>query len=181
MTRLVSRLVALALPWAASVGFADGGPARTIELDAVVASDAATVFRLFTTSDGVESLFPGATARIEPEVGGEYRVAFDPAHPDGDVNGTAGARILALEPGRHLAVQWTGPAWAPQMNVEPLPTWVEVDFEPLGRAGCERCATRVRLRHRGFAREPSWDRAYAFFTRGWGGMLARLEARFAGR
>jgi len=166
--------LAASAPPAGASAIPSSAAERTIDLEIVVDSDARTLYELFSTSAGLTALFPGAKASIGRAVGEEYLVAFDPEHPDGVVNGTAGCRILALEPAHHLAFEWRGPVWADEMNVEPLPTWVEVDFSPTPDG-----ATRVRLRHFGFAAPDgaNWDRAYRFFDEGWGRMLTRLQAR----
>ncbi len=156
---------------------AAAGEARSIELEATVQATAEEIYRLFTTSEGVRTLFPGADARIETAVSGRYAVAFDPVNsPDGRRNGTAGCRILKLDPGRHVAFQWRGPEWARSMNVEPLPTWVEVDLAAIQG---EPAATLVRLAHRGFGAGEDWDRSYDFFHKAWRRTLDMLSLRYA--
>ncbi len=169
---------ALSLILLAAPSTATGPPpaARTIELDVLVEADAATLYRMWTTSDGVRTLFPGADALIGDAVGGEYRVAFDPSHPDGTVNGTAGCRILELVSGRRAVFEWRGPAWATEMNATPLPTFIEVDLEPVaGRDG----VTSVSLRHHGYGTGEGWDRAFEFFAAAWSRTLDGLQQRFA--
>jgi uncharacterized protein YndB with AHSA1/START domain len=155
---------------------AEEAPTRSLRLSARVEAPAAVLYEVFATSDGVRSLFPGATASIGNAVGEEYRVAFDPANsPDGSENGTAGCRILRLDPGVGLAFEWRGPPWALAMNALPLPTWVDVSFvpEPGGTV------TRVDLEHHGFGRGAEWDRAYEFFAAAWRRTLDGLIQRFA--
>ncbi len=150
--------------------------ARTIELEAVVEADAATLYRLWTTSAGARTLFPGADAVVGNAVGGEYRIVFDPGHPDGSVNGTAGCKIIELEPDRRVVFEWRGPAWAVEMNETPFPTWVEIDFEPVeGSAG----VTEISLRHHGFGAGGNWDRSLEFFEAAWSRTLEGLQQRFA--
>lgn len=48
-----------------------------------------------------------------------------------------------------------------------------VRFEPFG--GRETC---VRLHHTGWGDGGEWDRAYAYFDRAWGSVLANLRKRF---
>ena len=164
----------LAVP---GVGSAQAAPpTRSLRLTQVVEATPATLYDLFASSAGARILFPGADAWIGDRVGDEYRVAFDPEHsPDGSENGTAGSRILRLDPERGLAFQWRGPPWARAMNVTPLPTRVEVSFTP---AVGER-ATTVVLEHHGFGVGGDWDRAYAFFDQAWRMTLLGLQQRFA--
>ena len=151
------------------------GQERSLRLTEVVQAPPAIVYRMFSTTEGVRALFPGADALIGDTVGGEYRIAFDPASsPDGRENGTAGCVILRLDPDRSLAFEWRGPPWATEMNVEPFPTWVEVESRAAGDGG-----TRIILVHHGFGRSGSWDRAHAFFERAWRGALDGLRDSFA--
>jgi uncharacterized protein YndB with AHSA1/START domain len=150
--------------------------ARTIELHATVEASAADLYRLFTTSDGVRTLFPGAEAEIGDAVGGPYRVAFDPDRdPDATMLGTAGCRILALDPPREVAFEWRGPSPFAVMNVQPFPTRVRVRFEPQpGEAG-----TLVTLEHSGFGVGADWDRGHDFFVVAWQRTLDALRQRYA--
>ncbi len=166
-------LILLAAP---STATREPAATRTIELDVLVEADGETLYRMWTTTDGVRTLFPGADAAIGDAVGGEYRVAFDPGHPDGAVNGTAGCRILELVPAERVVFEWRGPAWATEMNATPLPTWVEVDLEPAaGREG----VTSVSVRHHGYGAGDGWDRAFDFFEAAWSRTLVGLKQRFA--
>ena len=62
------------------------------------------------------------------------------------------------------------------MNATPLPTWVEVDLEPVaGRDG----VTSVSLRHHGYGTGEGWDRAFEFFEAAWSRTLDGLKQRFA--
>ncbi len=169
---------ALSLILLAAPSTATGRPTagRTIELDVVVEADGETLYRMWTTTDGVRTLFPGADALIGDAVDGEFRVAFDPGHPDGTVSGTAGCKILELVPGRRVAFEWRGPVWATEMNATPLATWVEVDLEPVAERDS---VTSVSLRHHGYGTGEGWDRAFEFFAAAWSRTLDGLQQRFA--
>jgi hypothetical protein len=43
----------------------------------------------------------------------------------------------------------------------------------------EGAETRVRLTHTGWGDGGEWDKAYAYFDRAWGNVLANLQKRFA--
>jgi uncharacterized protein YndB with AHSA1/START domain len=150
--------------------------ARTISLTAAVEAPAAELYRLFSTTDGVRTLFAGAEAAIGDAVGEPYLVAFDPDRdPEGRIFGTSGCRILALAPPHEISFEWRGPAPFPAMNVEPFPTRVRVRLDAAaGGAG-----TSLRLDHTGFGSGPDWDAAYAFFDRAWRTTLDGLVRRYA--
>ncbi len=175
-TTALSSALSLTLLAAPSTATDKPTAARTIELNVLVEADEATLFRMWTTTDGVRTLFPGADALIGDAVGAEYRVVFDPSHPDGTVNGTAGSKILELVPGQRVVFEWRGPAWATEMNATPEPTWVEVDLEPVdGGDG----VTSVSWRHHGYGTGEGWDQAFEFFEAAWSRTRDGLKQRFA--
>lgn len=157
--------------------------ARTVVLSADVACTPARSYHMWTTEAGVRSFFAPA-ARIDGQVGGRYTVMFFPDEdPDGLVHGTAGAHLLATEPGRFVAFEWvvfagdeTKGANAPpyaspsQRLPDPLPTWVEIALTPAGTG------THVEFRHYGFGEGELWGRSHAWFTRAWEGVLRQMEA-----
>ena len=157
---------------------------RTVSVEAVVAGSPDQVFRLWTTEDGVKQFFAPA-ARIEAREGGAYTMIFDPAHdPEGNSRGTRGARILHLAPGKGLDFEWIpfvvenspgmgGPPGVPaaERNARPLPTWVEVSFDPVEGDARQ---TRVRLAHYGFRKGGKWDESFAYFQKAWAGVLSNL-------
>ena len=155
---------------------------RSIQLEQQVACSPDSVFQLWTTEVGVKKFFAPA-AKIELRPGGSYAMIFDPAHdPEGNSRGTNGARILYLTPGRELAFEWIPfvleggpespgpPAVAASLrNVSPLPTWVEIRFDPLVSGG-----TNLRLAHYGYQHGEKWDEAFAYFQVAWAGVLRNL-------
>jgi len=161
---------------------------RAIALEKIVDAPPARVFELWTTAEGVRTFF-APDARIEPRVGGAYEVLFAPAQdPLGYSHGTTGARVLRLVPDRELAFEWitfagdallgrNAPPVAPRSlrDARPIPTWVELQFEPVaGDAG----KTRVTFHHYGFRHGEPWDESYAWFGRAWAGVLDQLAAHF---
>lgn len=168
------------------VGKVDTG--RTIHFEVVVPAPAAEVFRLWTTPEGVKEFF-APQARIEPWVGGQYEIIFQPQlDPEGENYGTKGAQILRLEENRLLVFEWItfvfdklpGVSGPPQVSraerdARPLPTWVEVSFEPVEE---EPSKTRIRLAHRGFRKSEKWKEAFAYFWPIWGTILGQMGAYF---
>ena len=159
---------------------------RTIFLEATVDAPPAEVFRLWTSEDGIKKFFAPA-ARVEASVGGRYEIIFAPARdPEGNSHGTKGARILKLVPEKELAFEWitfagdellgrNAPPYAPasERNVRPLPTWVELTFEPV-EAQPEK--THVRFAHYGFRDGEKWEKSFHWFARAWTGVLDELAA-----
>jgi uncharacterized protein YndB with AHSA1/START domain len=157
---------------------------RTVVVEVTVDALPARVFEAWTSAEGLKSFF-APKAVIEPRVGGAYTVVFNPdGDPEGLSEGTRGARILRFEPGRALAFAWItfvardglGPDLPPyvpaaERNAQPLPTWVEISFEPLPEG-----RTHLTLSHYGFRRGGAWEAAYPYFTSAWARVLARLVA-----
>lgn len=159
---------------------------RTIFLEVTVAAPPAEVFRLWTSESGIKK-FLAPAARVEAIVGGRYEIIFAPAKdPEGHSHGTKGARILKLVPEKELAFEWVtfagdellgrnAPPYAPaeERNIRPLPTWVELTFEP---AEGQPEKTQVRLAHYGFRDGEKWERSFHWFKRAWKGVLDELAA-----
>jgi len=158
---------------------------RMFALDATVDAPPEEVFRLWTTADGVTKFF-GPAARIEPKVGGEYTLIFNPGgDPEARSEGTLGARILRYVPNKELAFEWVtfvgrenlagGPPYAPpaMRDERPLPTWVELTFHPVKQ---QPGRTHIRLAHHGFRAGEKWDGAYVYFAGAWARTLMNLAA-----
>lgn len=157
---------------------------RTIQLTAVVAATPEQVFQLWSTEEGVQRFF-APKARVGTQPGDPYEMIFEPEmDPDGSSFGTRGARLLKSERNRFLAFEWitfvatkdadTGPPYAPpeERNVNPLPTWVEIEIQPVSS---EPVKTEVHLTHYGFKSGGKWDASFLYFQKGWARVLERLE------
>jgi uncharacterized protein YndB with AHSA1/START domain len=165
---------------------------RTIVAETTVDAPPAEVYALWTSPAGVEKFF-APKAEIDPRVGGDYTIIFDPkGDPEGLSTGTKGARILEMDPPHRLSFEWitftvaseqpgpsdaSGPPAVPtaERNARPLPTWVEVMIEPTGAEGRQ---TRVRLAHYGFRHGDTWDASFAFFEQAWRLVLDQLTALY---
>ena len=157
--------------------------ARTVVLSADVACPPDEAFRMWATEAGVRSFYAPA-AHVDGTVGGRYTVMFFPAEDhEGLVHGTAGAHLLAADPGRFVAFEWitfagddskgrNAPPYAPPaMRLpDPLPTWVEIALTPAG------VGTHVEFRHYGFGEGELWGRSHAWFSRAWAGVLDQMRA-----
>lgn len=136
---------------------------RAIELAVVVEATPDHVYRLWTEPALVNQWF-AVESVIEPRSGAPYEIYFAKrSEAKGQRIGSAGAKGLRFEPGKHLAFEWTMPPMAEELNTQPLATWVEVDFEPVGND-----RTLVKFRHLGFPRGGKWDQCFEYFVRAWG-------------
>lgn len=144
---------------------------RSIELAVVVDATPDFVYRLWTEPAMVNQWF-AAESLIEPRPGAPFEIYFvKRADAKGQRVGSAGAKGLIFEPGRRVAFEWTMPPMAEELNTDPLPTWVEVEFEAVGTD-----RTLVKFRHLGFKRGGKWDQCYEYFVRAWGSIvLPRLD------
>ncbi len=185
MKRPLSTLLSLLLGTATLPLAAQQGPAqqedlwagkrrtdRSIEIQLVVDGAPREVYELWLSPEGLRRFFAPA-ARIDPVIGGRYEMVFDPqGDPEGERDGTKGARILELEPGAFLAFEWKGRESMKEMNARPLPTWVELSFTPVeGEAG----KTRISFAHHGFGTGGTWDIGYVFFQGAWRAVLDSLK------
>jgi uncharacterized protein YndB with AHSA1/START domain/uncharacterized protein YciI len=145
---------------------------KSIEFDVTVDMPVSEVFSLWSTADGAKKFF-ALDARIEPIFGGKYEIIFNPeSDPEGKREGTYGARILQIEKNRALAFEWTMPPFAASLNSLPLPTWIELRFDP---ANGDREKTHISISHLGFGQGEKWDEAFDFFQMSaWPSVLKRL-------
>ena len=158
---------------------------RTVRLDAIIEAPPSEVYQLWTSADGVKKFF-APEAKIDAKIGGRYQIIFAPLKdPEGESHGTKGARILDLVPNEKLIFEWVtfagddllgknAPPSAPpsERNIKPLPTWVELSFQPVEGQPSQ---TRVKFAHYGFRDGEKWEQSYLWFTRAWKGVLDQLS------
>ncbi len=150
-------------------------PPRQLTLTSEIDAPRAELFRLWTTSAGARTVFPGADARVEGRVGGDYCIAFLPhADPKGDQLGTNGCKVREVVPDEKLVFEWKGRPDMPAMNARPFPTAVTIVLEELGPV-----RTKVTLTHAGFGHGSEWDTGLEYFRGAWQHVLDGLADRFA--
>jgi uncharacterized protein YndB with AHSA1/START domain len=104
---------------------------RSIVMRLIVEGTPEEIFELWSTVQGAQKFF-GEDADIDLRPGAPCEIFFLPRdNPQSDVNSTMGAKLLWMHRNRDLAFEWKAPPFAGELNVEPLPTWVEVGFAPL--------------------------------------------------
>jgi uncharacterized protein YndB with AHSA1/START domain len=142
---------------------------RAITKDVVVRAQPAAVWEAWTTAAGIESFF-APEAIVDARADGAFRLHFNPYAPPG-AKGADDMRFLALQKERMLSFTWNAPPHLPEARLQR--TVVIVRLEPSADRG-----TRVRLSHVGWGDGGEWDKAYEYFDRSWGNVLANLQKRF---
>jgi uncharacterized protein YndB with AHSA1/START domain len=142
---------------------------RAIAKEIVVDATIDQAWDAWTTREGITSFF-APDAKIEPRVGGAFHIYIDPTAPEGQ-RGADEMRFMALQPKRMLSFDWNAPPSLPEARRQR--TFVVVRLEPVDER-----QTRVSLHHSGWGDGGEWDKAYAYFDKAWGSVLANLKRRF---
>jgi uncharacterized protein YndB with AHSA1/START domain len=158
-------LAALALSTALHAQAAE----RAIDKSVDVAATIDEAWDSWTTSQGITSFF-APDARVEPRAGGAFHIHFDPTAPAGS-KGADDMRFMALQPKRMISFDWNAPPSLPEARGQR--TFIIVRFERVADK-----LTRVSLHHTGWGDGGEWDKAYGYFDRAWGNVLASLKKRF---
>jgi uncharacterized protein YndB with AHSA1/START domain len=154
-------LPALAFPVAAAE--------RAIDKEVIIKATLDEAWASWTTREGIVGFF-APDARIEPRVGGAFSIHMDPGAQPG-MKGADDMRYLALQPKKMLSFDWNAPPHLPEARAQR--TFVVVRFAPVDAAN-----TRVTLHHTGWGEGGEWDKAYAYFDRAWGNVMANLKKRY---
>jgi uncharacterized protein YndB with AHSA1/START domain len=142
---------------------------RSITKEVVVDASLAQVWEAWTTRDGIVSFFaPDAT--VEARAGGPFQIYMDPLGAPG-MKGADDMRYMAVQPMKMLSFDWNAPPSLPEVRKQR--TFVVIRFEPVGER-----QTRLSMTHIGWGDGGEWDKAYAYFDRAWGNVLANLKTRF---
>lgn len=142
---------------------------RTLHKEVLIDATLEQAWQAWTTRDGIVSFF-APEAEVDARVGGAFHVYFDPLAEAG-MKGADDMRYMALQPMRMLSFDWNAPPSLPEARKQR--TFVVVRFEPLGGR-----QTRVILTHVGWGDGGEWDKAFNYFDRAWGNVLANLQKRF---
>jgi len=151
----------------AAIGVAHAAE-RVIEKEVVVAAPIQAVWQSWTTKAGIESFF-APEAEIEPTVGGAFHIHINPFGEPG-MKGADDMRFMALQAPTMLSFDWNAPPSLPEIRKQR--TFVVVRL-----ADVDGKSTRVSLHHTGWGDGSEWDKAYAYFDRAWGNVLANLKKR----
>lgn len=141
---------------------------RAIDKQIVIDAALAQAWESWTTREGIVSFF-APDAKIEARVGGAFHVYINPLAEPG-LKGADDMRFMALQPQKMISFDWNAPPSLPEARQQR--TFVIVRFEPVSDK-----QTRVLLHHTGWGEGGEWDKAYAYFDRAWGNVLANLKKR----
>ncbi|MCU7372439.1 SRPBCC domain-containing protein [Paucibacter sp. O1-1] len=142
---------------------------RSLDKEVIIKASLDQAWQSWTTREGIVAFF-APDARIEPWVGGAFQIYIDPGAAPG-MKGADEMRFLALQPKKMLSFDWNAPPHLPEARAQR--TFVILRFEPISET-----ETRVRLHHTGWGEGGEWDKAYAYFDRAWGNVLANLKKRY---
>jgi len=142
---------------------------RVIEKSVVVDATLDQAWDSWTTREGIIGFF-APDAKIEPRVGGAFQIYIDPLAEPG-MRGADDMRYMALQPKKMISFDWNAPPSLPEARAQR--TFVTVRFEPISEK-----QTRVTMHHTGWGDGGEWDKAFAYFDRAWGNVLANLQKRW---
>jgi uncharacterized protein YndB with AHSA1/START domain len=162
---LAARLVALLIALAAPAHAAE----RAIDKEIVVPAGLDAAWAAWTTRDGIISFF-APDAVVDAKVGGAFHIHINPLAEPG-MKGADDMRFLAVQPKQMITFDWNAPPHLPEARAQR--TVVIVRF-----ASVDDKNTRVTLHHVGWGTGGEWDKAYAYFDRAWGNVLANMKKRF---
>jgi uncharacterized protein YndB with AHSA1/START domain len=162
-------IAGLALVLGLAFGAAAVAAERSIDKEIVVAASLDDAWAAWTTREGITSFF-APDAQVDPRVGGAFQIYFNPLGAPGS-KGADDMRFMALQPKKMLSFDWNAPPHLPAARAQR--TFVVVRFAPLDGK-----QTRVSLHHTGWGDGDEWDKAYAYFDRAWGNVLAGMKKRF---
>jgi uncharacterized protein YndB with AHSA1/START domain len=127
------------------------------------------VWNAWTTTEGIKSFF-APDARIEARPDGPFEVYMNPFAQPG-MKGADDMRVLGVQDRRMISYTWNAPPHLAEARAQR--TVVIVRFKPLGDA-----ETQVTMAHVGWGDGGEWDKAYDYFDKAWGNVLANLQKRF---
>ena len=162
-------MAGLALALGLSVGVAAVAAERSIDKEIVVAASLDDAWAAWTTREGIISFF-APDAQVDARVGGAFQIYFNPLGAPGS-KGADDMRFMALQPKKMLSFDWNAPPHLPAARAQR--TFVVVRFALLDAK-----QTRISLHHTGWGDGDEWDKAYAYFDRAWGNVLAGMKKRF---
>ena len=162
------RIAITAALWLSSATLAFAAE-RAIDKEVVVPAPIQAVWQSWTTKAGIESFF-APEAEIEARVGGAFHIHINPYAEPGS-KGADDMRFMALQPPTMLSFDWNAPPSIPEIRRQRTFVVVRLAEADGGKT------TRVTLHHTGWGDGGEWDRAYAYFDRAWGNVLANLKTR----
>lgn len=143
---------------------------RTLCHETVVPASTDTVWRLFSTTDGLSS-WVAPVAAIDLRVGGIWEASYRADAKPGDRDNIRN-RVLSYLPQRMLSIAVdTPPPGFPHPELVQT-VWTVIELEPAGKG-----QTRVRVSMLGYGESTEFDELYALFDHGNALTLCKLDER----
>ncbi len=146
---------------------------RVLRKEAVVDAPLETVWKIWTTVEGL--LWLSSSSRVDLRPGGDYALflALDP--DERGRRGSEGSKIVSVEAPRELVFDWTFPPDVPALRYADETTRVTLTLEPVdpGR-------TAISLVAVGWGQGEDWDRGFQYFEAAWGFVFDRLRQHLSG-
>jgi uncharacterized protein YndB with AHSA1/START domain len=158
-----------AMLFALALGTCAAAQERMISKQVTVKAPLDAVWNAWTTTEGIKSFF-APDARIEARPDGPFEVYMNPFAQPG-MKGADDMRVLGVQDRRMISYTWNAPPHLAEARAQR--TVVIVRFKPLGDA-----ETQVSMAHVGWGDGGEWDKAYDYFDKAWGNVLANLQKRF---
>lgn len=137
---------------------------RAIIIEDVLPHAPEVVWRVLTAPELLSRWLMQNT--FQPRLG--HRFTFQ-AMPMGDWNGIVDCEVLEIDPPRRLVYSWVGGSANNAVHGSVLDSTLSFDLTPVDGG------TRLRLVHDGF-RSPQNDAGFDAMSRGWGTIIARIDA-----
>ena len=142
---------------------------RAIDKEVMVPATLDAAWAAWTTREGVISFF-APDAVVDATVGGPFQIYINPYGEPG-MKGADEMRFLAVQPKQMISFDWNAPPHLPEARAQR--SFVIVRFFVIDDKN-----TRVTIHHTGWGNGGEWDKAFLYFDRAWGNVLANLKKRF---
>jgi len=131
---------------------------RTIRAEIVVNKNIDSVWKAWTTEEGVKTFF-APDCHVDARANGDYEIYFNPAGEKGQ-RGAEGTRILALQAPTMISFSWNNPPHLPAIRWQYTSVVVRLEKISEGK-------TKVVLSQSGFGDGKDWDESFSFFSEAW--------------
>jgi len=136
---------------------------RVMKKEIEVTSSLQSVWRDWTTTEGVQSFFADH-AHVELRPGGPFEIYFNQNAPEGQ-RGSEGCRILSYLPMTMLTFEWNAPPSFGDLRYEYTRVIIVFAEMPEGKV-------KLSLSHLGWGHGEKWNELYEYFDRAWDYVLS---------
>jgi uncharacterized protein YndB with AHSA1/START domain len=143
---------------------------KSIKKDCVVHLPIDSVWKLWTTHEGLKTFF-GSDDCIELRPGGKFEIYFLLNNPKG-MQGSEGCKIIECKTNQLLSFTWNAPPVFKEIRESDYKTSVSVYFKKV-----DDHTTHLELVHDGWPEQETWKPVFEYFTQAWGVVLANLTKK----